>query len=305
MIGRILVPVDGSKESLRGIELASQLCREHDRKVHIIHIVRQRKIPAEVLRYMQAEGVHESPESVYLQLEGKHIMRLVEDRARELDLHPQSALLMGEPEDEIIKYAKEFGIDTIIIGSNGVGRSSKEALGSVCARVCNRSDRTCIIVRRDLLQSKSILVVDDEKDILDTIEEVLPQCDVTKASSFEEGKQLLKNRSFDLAVLDIMGVKGYDLLDIANREGILSVMLTGHAVSLENTWRAYKGGAASYIPKDELANIETYLKDVFEAQLKGKHFWWRWLERFGSYYKNRFGPEWQSSVDEDRIATEE
>ncbi len=305
MIGRILVPVDGSKESLRGIELASRLCGEHDRKVHMIHIVRHRKTPTEVLQYMRAEGVQESPESVYLQLEGKHIIRLAEDRARELGLHPNSALLMGEPADEIIKYVKEFGIDTIIIGANGAGRSNKDSLGSVCSRVCSKSDRTCIIVRRDLLQSKRILVVDDEQDVLDTIEEVLPQCAVTKASSFEEGKQLLQSSSFDMAILDIMGVKGYELLDIANQVGILAVMLTGHAVSLENTWRAYKGGAASYIPKDELANIDTYLKDVFEAQLKGKHSWWRWLDRFGLYYRKRFGPEWQSNVHAKDIKREE
>jgi hypothetical protein len=38
-----------------------------------------------------------------------------------------------------------------------------------------------------------------------------------------------------------------------------------------------------------MADITTYLHDVLEAQKKGKHPWWRWRERFGSYYEKTFG----------------
>jgi hypothetical protein len=38
-----------------------------------------------------------------------------------------------------------------------------------------------------------------------------------------------------------------------------------------------------------MAHIATYLNDVLEAKEKGKHFWWRWIERFGTYYEKRFG----------------
>ena len=144
-----------------------------------------------------------------------------------------------------------------------------------------------------LLKGKQILIVDDEPDVLDTLEELLPMCDVIKASTFEQAKELLESRYFDMAVLDIMGVDGFDLLIIANERKVMSVMLTAHALSLETTIRSFKEGAAYYVPKDEMDNMVTFLEDVLEAQKKGARPWWRWLERFAFYYDKKYGPDWK------------
>jgi DNA-binding response OmpR family regulator len=69
-----------------------------------------------------------------------------------------------------------------------------------------------------LLEGKKVLVVDDEPDVLEVIADLLKQCRVTTASNFEDAKHLLETQTFDLAVLDIMGVDGYGLLRIANRK---------------------------------------------------------------------------------------
>jgi DNA-binding NtrC family response regulator len=144
-----------------------------------------------------------------------------------------------------------------------------------------------------LLDGKRVLVVDDEPDILETLELLLPMCHVVKASTFEEGRHQLESQPFDMAILDIMGVDGYKLLAIARKRKVIPVMLTAHALSVENTVRSFKEGAASYLPKDEMGNIATYLNDVLEAKDRGEHFWWRWMERLGSYYERKFGPNWQ------------
>jgi len=47
-------------------------------------------------------------------------------------------------------------------------------------------------------------------------------------------------------------------------------MLTAHALSVESTIKSFRGGAASYVPKDEMAKIETFLTDILEARNKGK-----------------------------------
>jgi hypothetical protein len=65
-------------------------------------------------------------------------------------------------------------------------------------------------------------------------------------------------------------------------------MLTANALSVEDTFKSFKKGAASYVPKDEMVNITTFLEDILEAKEKGKHSWWRWFERLGSYYEKRF-----------------
>lgn len=57
-----------------------------------------------------------------------------------------------------------------------------------------------------LLDYKRVLIVDDEPDVLDMLEELLPMCDVVKASSFDRGKELLETQYFDIATLDIMGI---------------------------------------------------------------------------------------------------
>ena len=146
-----------------------------------------------------------------------------------------------------------------------------------------------------LLKDKKILVVDDEPDVLETLEELLPMCRVVKAYTFEEAREHLETERFDMAILDIMGVSGYYLLGIANEKGIPAVMLTAHALSLDDTIRSYKEGAASFVPKDEIAHITTFLADILEAREKGKPFWWRWLRRLGAYYDEKFGPGWRKS----------
>lgn len=154
------------------------------------------------------------------------------------------------------------------------------------------------MTEKSLLDNKRVLIVDDEPDVLETLEDLLPMCDVVKAFTFEEAKELLETQYFHIAILDIMGVDGYKLLEIANKREVIAVMLTAHALSPEHTVKSYKEGAASYIPKEEMANITTFLNDILEAKEKGKNFWWRWLDRMCSYYDEKFGPDWQKK-DED------
>ena len=149
------------------------------------------------------------------------------------------------------------------------------------------------MANENLLEGKKILIVDDEPDILETLEELLEMCEVTKAKNFDEAKELLDTEYFDVAILDIMGVDGYKLLEIANEKKVMPVMLTAHALSPDNVVKSYKEGAASYLPKDEMVNITTFLNDIFEAREAGKSLWWRWYDRMGSFFEDRFGDEWE------------
>ncbi len=151
---------------------------------------------------------------------------------------------------------------------------------------------------KGLLEGKKILIVDDEPDVLDALEELLPMCEVAKAGTYEEAVSLIEGREFDMAVLDIMGVNGYKLLEKAQQKNIFSVMLTAHALSVEDTVKSFKKGAAFYVPKDKMEDIAIYLTDILEAEAKGKSLWGRWLDRFGSFYDKKFGPDWQKSDEE-------
>ena len=47
-----------------------------------------------------------------------------------------------------------------------------------------------------ILKGKKILIVDDEKDILDFLTEILDMCEIDMASTFEEAKELLETKIY-------------------------------------------------------------------------------------------------------------
>jgi DNA-binding NtrC family response regulator len=143
------------------------------------------------------------------------------------------------------------------------------------------------------LQGKRVLAVDDEPDVLEILEEILGMCEVVKAGDFETAAGQMEEQRFDFAILDIMGVDGYRLLEMAREKGIIPVMLTAHALTVEDTVKSYREGAASYVPKEKISDLPQLLEDILEARRRGKHFWWRWLDRMGAFYDRRFGPDWK------------
>ena len=145
------------------------------------------------------------------------------------------------------------------------------------------------------LAGKKVLLVDDEPDVLDALEELMPMCEIVKASNFKVAKNYLESRYFDITILDIMGVQGYELLDIATNRGVTAVMLTAHALSPGNIIRSFKQGAASYLPKAEMVNITSFLEDILAAEEHGKNPWTSWYGKMASFFEKKFGPDWQES----------
>ena len=142
-----------------------------------------------------------------------------------------------------------------------------------------------------LLQDKIILVVDDEPDVLDTIAELLDMCRVHKAKDFDTAIQLMASYTFDIVILDIMGVDGFELLKHAVSRGFSTVMLTAHALTPEALKKSIKLGAVSFLPKEMMPEIESYLEDVVLGG--GKSAWEKLFDKLGSFFNKRFGPNWK------------
>jgi DNA-binding NtrC family response regulator len=146
----------------------------------------------------------------------------------------------------------------------------------------------------DIIAGKAVLIVDDEPDVLDTLEELLPDCRVETASDFQSAKALLESKPFDLAVLDIMGVRGWDLLEICTARDVTAVMLTARALTPEDVKKSYTGGAAYFLPKEEMVNIASFLADIVRAKAQGKDTWEGWYSRLASFCERKFGPDWRT-----------
>ena len=123
-------------------------------------------------------------------------------------------------------------------------------------------------MEHSLLSGKSILIVDDEPDVLDVLEEEIRlacrDCTIERATTYERAAELMGSRGFDLVILDIMGVRGFDLLEMAVRQGLLAAMLTAHALSPEALKRSHDMGARAYLPKNKLGEIVPFLEDVLK-----------------------------------------
>ena len=300
MTKKILIPVDGSLHANKAIAFAASMTKPHDAQIHLLHVVKKTRIPKEIEAYIKSEGIKETPDAVYFEMVGNQIIVAALDEAKKLGVeNVKSTVISGDPAEEIIRFAKDHDFDLLVMGSRGLGKAKGFMLGSVSSKVCHGTDRTCVTVRKGLLDGLNILAVDDEPDVLETLEELLHMCEVTTANTFEKAKDLMTSRPFDFAILDIMGVRGYELLQIANRKKTTAVMLTGHALSPKNTVKAYREGAASFIPKDEIINITTFLTDILEAKEKGKNLWWRWIERLDAYYSGKFTADWKTKNDKE------
>lgn len=153
-------------------------------------------------------------------------------------------------------------------------------------------------MRESILSHKKLLVVDDESDILNIVsEQIIERCTDTKidtASNHEDAVELLKSKDYDLVILDIMGVRGFDLLEIAVSRKFKVAMLTAHSLNPEALKKSYDMGAMAYLPKEKLDELIPFLEDILQNDYKSA--WKKLLEKLEDYYTEKFGsPEWKGT----------
>jgi nucleotide-binding universal stress UspA family protein len=141
MIQKILVPVDGSEQSLKATEFSADLAMQYDATIHLLHVFKLSVLPEGLGDYVMTDRLE-------LQALGNKIVALAEERARKKGVKQIEAIVVeGDPSERIINYAKDHDIDIIVIGSRGLGTFKGLLLGSVSNKVSHRADRTCVIVR--------------------------------------------------------------------------------------------------------------------------------------------------------------
>lgn len=146
-----------------------------------------------------------------------------------------------------------------------------------------------------LLKGKQILAVDDERDVLDILQEELEEHQVVfdRAATYEDAIERLSSLTYDLVIMDIMGVRGFELLEHAVAKNIPVVIVTAHALSPKNLKESIELGARAYIPKDRLGQVTPFLEDVLALEFRAA--WKSLLGRLDGSFGKRFGPEWRKS----------
>ena len=152
-------------------------------------------------------------------------------------------------------------------------------------------------MKESILNGKRILAVDDEPDVLTLLEEEVLEachdCTIDKATHYEEAVEKLLSWTYDLVILDIMGVRGFDLLELAVSRNFPVVMLTAHSLTPEALKRSMEMKARAYLPKEKLGEVVPFLEDVLTYEyLPG---WKRVLKKLEGFFNARWGDYWQKS----------
>jgi nucleotide-binding universal stress UspA family protein len=148
MIKNMVVAIDGSEHAKKSVEFACRMATAEDAKIYLIHVVQETKVPEDFVHFIREEGVTESPEFAFMKAVGDKIIRQAEDQAKTMGFKDfESVLLHGDPSEQILKFSRNNNIDTIIMGSRGLGNLQGILMGSVSKKVCHLAECTCVTVK--------------------------------------------------------------------------------------------------------------------------------------------------------------
>jgi len=142
MYTKILVPIDGSDNSMRATKHGLYLSSKLGSKLTVLKVL---EIPPVV--YVQSQKIVDSVITT-LENESKKVFERVEVESREFDVNYESVLVKGHHVASIItEYADQHDFDVIIIGSRGTGKVKTAIMGSVAHNVFHNTKKPILIIK--------------------------------------------------------------------------------------------------------------------------------------------------------------
>ena len=172
MIKKIMVPVDGSKQSVKAVELASDLASKYDAEIVLLHVLLRghmsdglkRALDIEIGKPMnQPDNLVVMPQEILarvdrageiqltvdeLQLVGNYVLSSVAGICKNSGLSKITKRVEeGNTAKVIIEVADEIKPDMIVMGSRGLSNLQGILIGSVSHKVSQLAKCTCVTVR--------------------------------------------------------------------------------------------------------------------------------------------------------------
>jgi len=135
---KILVPLDGSQHSKRGLSYAVFLARHSDGVVTGVHVIPMVK-PKPNDRITPLE-------KAFLKKAGS-IMGSARRACAKQGVMFEDRLLYGDEGPEIAKLAERGGFDVVVIGSRGRGRAKEILLGGTSNHVLHKTSVPVMVVK--------------------------------------------------------------------------------------------------------------------------------------------------------------
>ncbi len=149
-----------------------------------------------------------------------------------------------------------------------------------------------------ILNGKRILAVDDEPDVLKLLEEEIadacPDSTLDQATTYEDAVRLLESKPYDVVILDIMGVRGFDLLVLAVKKNLKVAMLTANALTADALKKSIEMKARAYLPKEKLGEVVPFLEDMLKYDYESG--WSRLLDKLHGFFTEKFESDWEQKT---------
>jgi nucleotide-binding universal stress UspA family protein len=147
MYKKILVGLDGSSHGLEATKTAVELAKTFGSELHLLTVTRPYKVSAKLRQYLEAENLLGEPKYVMDDMTNS-IIADAKDIAGDSGLqNVKTVVREGKPARTLLEYAKDNGIDLVVVGSRGIGELDASLLGSVSQKISLLSGCTVMIVR--------------------------------------------------------------------------------------------------------------------------------------------------------------
>jgi nucleotide-binding universal stress UspA family protein len=135
---KILVPLDGSKNSIRGLNHAIYLARQCHATITGIAVIE--RPPARAFRAIQY------PEKQLLK-DAENTMAFARRHSAQNGILFERKITFGDPGYMVVKFAKDKKFDAIVIGARGRGALKEIFFGSVSNYVLHKSNIPILVVK--------------------------------------------------------------------------------------------------------------------------------------------------------------
>lgn len=144
MYKSILVPIDGSIQSRKALEVAANLI---DREQGLLHVLNVQDHPLAGDTLGHATGAPAPNADEIAQSSGQSVIDSVRKGLPLESGRVRFVVRSGRPAEVIVAEAKRLGTDAIVIGSRGASDIGSLVMGSVSHRVLHVARGTVIVVR--------------------------------------------------------------------------------------------------------------------------------------------------------------
>jgi nucleotide-binding universal stress UspA family protein len=148
VFSKVLVPVDGSENSLRALKTAVFLSSKTEVQLTALNVMEN---PPTV--YLQSPTTYfQSPKMSTDMIdnnkqESETILEKCKDIANRNGIKIQTVLMEGgDAAPKIIQYSEKENFDTIIMGHSGISGLKRMLLGSVSNQVVNQTKRCTVVI---------------------------------------------------------------------------------------------------------------------------------------------------------------